>query len=158
MQLPAVAVVEDFQEIVTVAELLDVVPVGLAEDLLVDQVKNDVAEIFSGFDPPVIQDRHGHGAEFPDEEFLDAAEQLFAADVTGAAVFALGEGQGLHDEDISAFPVAGILFMDSFDYDLEMMPHNGNYINTARNRKSTVNVKIFNLEKILLLISPAALR
>ena len=142
MQLPAVAVMENFEEIVTVAELFEIVSLGLAEDLVIDQIKNDVTEIFGGFDAPVIQDRHGHGAEFPDEEFLDAVEQFFTGDVAGASEFALGEGEGLHDKNIRAFPVAGVPFMDSFDYDLEMMTHNGSYINTPPNRKSIVNVKI----------------
>ena len=142
MQLLAVAVVKDLGEVIAVAELIDIVFLGLAQDPVVDQIKNDVPEIFGGFDAPIIEDRDGHGAEALDKEFPDAGEQFFAADVAGAAVFSLRVGHGLHDEQIYSFPVTRVSIMDSFDYHFEMLSHNENYLNTPPNRKSIVNVRI----------------
>ena len=143
VQLLAVAVVEDFGEIIAVAELADIVFLGLAQDPVIDQIKNDVPEIFRGLDAPVVEDRDGHGAEALEEEFPDAGKQFFTTDVAGAAVFSLRVGHGLHDEQIRAFPVARVAVMDPFDYHFEMLSHNDFYSNTPKNRKANVNIKIF---------------
>lgn len=143
MQLFAVAVMEDRGEVIAVAELRDIIFFGLAQDPVIDQIKNDVPEIFSRFDAPVIEDRDGHGTEALKEEFPDTAEQFFTADVAGAAVFSLRVGHGLHDEQICPFPVARVPIMDSFDYHFEMLSHNDFYINTPKNRKANDYIKFF---------------
>ena len=143
MQLLAVAVVEHFRKVIAVAELLDIVFLGLAQNPVIDQIKNDVPEIFGRSDAPVIEDRDGHGAESLDEEFPDAGEQFFTADVAGSAIFSLRVGHGLHDEQICPFPVARISIMDSFDYHFEMLSHNDFYINTPKNKKANIYIKFF---------------
>ena len=143
MQQLAVAVVEHFRKVIAVAELLDIVFLGLAQDPVIDQIKNDVPEIFGGSDAPVIEDRDGHGAKAIEEKFPDAGEQFFTADVAGAAVFSLRVGHGLHDKQICPFPVARISIMDSFDYHFEMLSHNDFYINTPKNRKANIYTKFF---------------
>lgn len=111
-QLLTVAAVEYFGKIIAVLEAVDVVFTVFTQDFVVDQIKNDITEIFCTRDAPVVEDQKRQGAESLDQKVFNALQKLLPGDMLGTFELLLCKGQGLHKKFIGIRLVAGVGFTD----------------------------------------------
>lgn len=119
----AINLVKDVFQIVDIFEIIDLIVVVFGKHFFIDQIKNDMSEILGLFNPPIAHHRKPHRAEAFHDQLLDAFQQLFAGDMLGALVFALGKTQGLHHKEIRVLMVTRIFQANQVNHVIYLVLH-----------------------------------
>src|SRR2546426_1646593 len=100
---------EGFVEIIPTGEVAQLVLLGLAEKSFVDELEDDVPEILRLLNPPLLEDRLGHGTEPLQRETPDSVQEFLAPHVADLLQSLDGEMDRVEREAIRIGLVAPML-------------------------------------------------
>lgn len=115
-----------FLKAVDFGEVFQSVGLAFAKDAVVDQIKDNLAEIFTALDTPIIQHKFAHGSEFPQGMVFHAFQEFRSGDMARGGAVAAFEGfegviKTLTNEAIGGGLIAGIVFDDLEDNLIEVV-------------------------------------
>lgn len=104
--------IEGFVKIIYVLKIIEGILFGLAEEPVIDHIKDDDPEVLGGLYPPVIEDYPRHGAVLLYAEFTDPLQELFAGHVRIPLHLLLRKPEGLQEELVGVDLVTRVLADD----------------------------------------------